>query len=101
MNVGRPDYNFDYYTRSLTTAVVACGLVAVTCFMWATDRPVPDSLLVMTSGIVAHYFSAHGTLNGRAQGRRIEREELAAKQAAYEYVTTAAEDLQPPPSRGG
>lgn len=93
--VGRPDYNFDYYTRSLTTALLAVSLTTVTCYLWTTEGGVPDSLLVLTSGIVGHYFGTHGTLNGRAQGRRIEREETAAKSAAYEVVATAARDLPP------
>lgn len=94
--MGRPDYNFDYYLRSATTSLLALVLTLATCYLWTTKGDVPEALLVITTSVASFYFGAHGTLNGRAQGRRIEREEIAARQAGYEVVTKAALDLTKP-----
>ena len=84
------DYSFDYYVRSLTTSLIALGILAVNLYLYIRDGQANGELIGWSGLIVGAYIGNHSALNGRAQGRRIEREVLAAEVAGLQTVKTAA-----------
>ena len=90
MSVLKADYTFDYYVRSLVTGTLSLGTVAVNLLLYVRGQTVPDALIGWTALILGFYFGAHSTLNGRAQGRRIERQELAAEVTAISTIQAEA-----------
>jgi hypothetical protein len=77
-----PAYShFDYYLRSVTTAVLACVVLGVAAYQVVSGATLAGPFVNWAGIIVGVYFGSHISLNGSGARRRLASEQASGTPA--------------------
>ena len=94
-----PAYShFDYYLRSVVTAVLALGIIGVAAYDQIGGHSLSGPFKDWAALIIGVYFGSHISLNGTGARRRQASEETSTVAVPVKLTPTVATDPAPAPA---
>jgi hypothetical protein len=96
--VERSTHSFDYYVRSVTTSLLALGIVGGLLYTVLARGHAPQLLIGWGGIIIGVYFGYHVTANGIGVKRQVSENTLSSVMHAAEAIQHQQPGPEPPPA---